>query len=110
MGFYGTKFDELDGQEFIYKEPGITKLAEIASRLEVNFLSSVYSRWAGGKEHRCLSFQAFYIEKYGKSQVEMIKDSNDVNRASLDLANKVKEQRAIVCVVECECRYIRKER
>lgn len=36
MGFYGTKFDEVDGQEFIYKEPGITKLAEIASRLEVN--------------------------------------------------------------------------
>jgi hypothetical protein len=35
VGFYGTKFDELDGQEFIYKEPGITKLAEIASRLEV---------------------------------------------------------------------------
>lgn len=35
MGFYGTKFEEVDGQEFIYKEPGITKLAEIASRLEV---------------------------------------------------------------------------
>ncbi len=35
VGFYGTKFDEFDGQEFIYKEPGITKLAEIASRLEV---------------------------------------------------------------------------
>jgi len=66
VGFYGTKFDEVDGQEFIYKEPGITKLAEIASRLE-----------------------SFYIDKFGKSQVEMIKDSNDVNRASLDLANKV---------------------
>ncbi|CAF4213473.1 unnamed protein product, partial [Rotaria sp. Silwood2] len=65
VGFYGTKFDELDGQEFIYKEPGITKLAEIASRLE-----------------------SFYIDKFGKTQVEMIKDSNDVNRASLDLANK----------------------
>lgn len=36
VGFYGTKFDDVDGQEFIYKEPGITKLAEIASRLEVN--------------------------------------------------------------------------
>ena len=35
-------------------------------------------------------FQSFYIDKYSKSQVEMIKDSNDVNRASLDLANKVK--------------------
>ena len=27
--------------------------------------------------------------------MEIIKDSNDVNRASLDLANKVKEQRAL---------------
>ncbi|CAF5073509.1 unnamed protein product, partial [Rotaria sp. Silwood1] len=30
FGFYGTKFNEVDGQEFIYKEPDITKLAEIA--------------------------------------------------------------------------------
>ncbi|UJR34198.1 hypothetical protein I4U23_021604 [Adineta vaga] len=74
VGFYGTKFDELDGQEFIYKEPGITKLAEIASRLE-----------------------SFYIDKYGKSQVEMIKDSNDVNRASLDLANKKCNHRSSSC-------------
>lgn len=29
------------------------------------------------------------MDKFGKAQVEMIKDSNDVNRASLDLANKV---------------------
>ncbi len=41
VGFYGTKFDELDGQEFIYKEPGITKLAEIASRLEVKLFNSL---------------------------------------------------------------------
>ncbi|CAF3642968.1 unnamed protein product [Adineta steineri] len=74
VGFYGTKFDEFDGQEFIYKEPGITKLAEIASRLE-----------------------SFYIDKFGKSQVEIIKDSNDVNRASLDLANKVKITRVYIC-------------
>jgi hypothetical protein len=43
VGFYGTKFDEFDGQEFIYKEPGITKLAEIASRLEVKFLCEISS-------------------------------------------------------------------
>ncbi len=82
MGFYGTKFDEFDGQEFIYKEPGITKLAEIASRFEVKKRSSLF-------KYLCFVFQSFYIDKFGKSQVEMIKDSNDVNRASLDLANKV---------------------
>jgi len=44
VGFYGTKFDEFDGQEFIYKEPGITKLAEIASRFEVYiFICSLFS-------------------------------------------------------------------
>ena len=32
VGFYGEKFDDLNGEEFIYKEPGITKLAEIAHR------------------------------------------------------------------------------
>ena len=29
VGFYGWRFVDLDGAEFIYKEPGITKLAEI---------------------------------------------------------------------------------
>jgi len=36
VGFYGTKFGDLDEQEFVYKEPAITKLAEISHRLEVN--------------------------------------------------------------------------
>jgi len=35
VGFYGAKFGDLDGQEFVYKEPSITKLSEIAHRLEV---------------------------------------------------------------------------
>ena len=95
MGFYGTKFDEVDGQEFIYKEPGITKLAEIASRLEVNKQKKKSNKQKKNfliheKLSSVLFFQSFYIDKYGKAQVEMIKDSNDVNRASLDLANKVK--------------------
>lgn len=37
VGFYGDKFDDLNGEEFIYKEPGITKLAEIAHRFEALF-------------------------------------------------------------------------
>jgi hypothetical protein len=35
VGFYGEEFCDLDGQEFIYKEPSITKLPEISHRLEV---------------------------------------------------------------------------
>ena len=46
VGFYGGWFAELDGQEFIYKEPAITKLAEISHRLEVNpsLIQHTYSR------------------------------------------------------------------
>lgn len=51
VGFYGTKFGDLDEQEFVYKEPAITKLAEISHRLEVrgfswkfNFFPSVVSQ------------------------------------------------------------------
>lgn len=35
VGFYGSKFGDLDREEFIYKEPTLTKLPEIFSRLEV---------------------------------------------------------------------------
>lgn len=35
VGFYGCRFGDLDEQEFVYKEPSITKLAEISHRLEV---------------------------------------------------------------------------
>lgn len=42
VGFYGSKFGDLDREEFIYKEPTLTKLPEIFSRLEVqmNYMSS----------------------------------------------------------------------
>jgi hypothetical protein len=65
VGFYGKLFDELDGEEFVYKEPGITKLSEIAQRLE-----------------------AFYADKFGNGYVEIMKDSNNVDRKVLD-SNKV---------------------
>uniref|UniRef100_A0A8C1K4X4 Dedicator of cytokinesis 6 n=1 Tax=Cyprinus carpio TaxID=7962 RepID=A0A8C1K4X4_CYPCA len=42
VGFYGCRFGDLDEQEFVYKEPSITKLAEISHRLEVRFCSAVY--------------------------------------------------------------------
>uniref|UniRef100_A0A8C7CK34 Dedicator of cytokinesis 7 n=1 Tax=Oncorhynchus kisutch TaxID=8019 RepID=A0A8C7CK34_ONCKI len=61
VGFYGSKFGDLDEQEFVYKEPAITKLAEVSHRLE-----------------------GFYGERYGEDQVEVIKDSNLVDKCKLD--------------------------
>uniref|UniRef100_A0A452S9V4 Dedicator of cytokinesis 7 n=1 Tax=Ursus americanus TaxID=9643 RepID=A0A452S9V4_URSAM len=60
VGFYGTKFGDLDEQEFVYKEPAITKLAEISHRLE-----------------------GFYGERFGEDVVEVIKDSNPVDKCKL---------------------------
>uniref|UniRef100_A0A8D3E0G2 Dedicator of cytokinesis 6 n=1 Tax=Scophthalmus maximus TaxID=52904 RepID=A0A8D3E0G2_SCOMX len=61
VGFYGCRFGDLDEQEFVYKEPSITKLAEISHRLE-----------------------EFYSEKFGDEVVEIIKDSSPVDRTKLD--------------------------
>ncbi|XP_077326427.1 dedicator of cytokinesis protein 6 isoform X7 [Lithobates pipiens] len=61
VGFYGSKFGDLDEQEFVYKEPSITKLAEISHRLE-----------------------EFYIEQFGEGTVQVVKDSNHVDKTKLD--------------------------
>ncbi|XP_060109207.1 dedicator of cytokinesis protein 6 [Heteronotia binoei] len=61
VGFYGSKFGDLEEQEFVYKEPSITKLAEISHRLE-----------------------EFYAERFGDEVVEIIKDSNPVHKNKLD--------------------------
>ncbi|XP_021100779.1 dedicator of cytokinesis protein 6 isoform X3 [Heterocephalus glaber] len=61
VGFYGARFGDLDEQEFVYKEPSITKLAEISHRLE-----------------------EFYMERFGDDIVEIIKDSNPVDKSKLD--------------------------
>ncbi|XP_071208635.1 dedicator of cytokinesis protein 8-like isoform X2 [Salvelinus alpinus] len=63
VGFYGAKFGDLDEQEFVYKEPGITHLPEISHRLE-----------------------NFYSQCFGDA-LEMIKDSKGIDRSKLD-ANK----------------------
>lgn len=60
VGFYGTRFADMDGIEFIYKEPAITKLSEISYRLD-----------------------AFYTDRFGKGNIEIIKDSNTVNFLSV---------------------------
>ncbi|KJH41274.1 dedicator of cytokinesis [Dictyocaulus viviparus] len=54
VGFYGSRFGDLDGEEYIYKEAPFTKLSEISHRLE-----------------------NFYTDRFGKDIVEIIKDSNN---------------------------------
>ncbi|XP_051525356.1 dedicator of cytokinesis protein 8-like isoform X1 [Myxocyprinus asiaticus] len=61
VGFYGSKFGDLDEREFIYKEPGITHLPEISHRLE-----------------------NFYSQCFGDGVLEMIKDSTPVDRNKLN--------------------------
>ncbi|KAB0406725.1 hypothetical protein E2I00_001547, partial [Balaenoptera physalus] len=61
VGFYGSKFGDLDEKEFIYKEPAITKLPEISHRLE-----------------------GFYSQCFGAEFVEVIKDSAPVDKTKLD--------------------------
>ncbi|XP_076463063.1 dedicator of cytokinesis protein 7-like isoform X1 [Babylonia areolata] len=61
VGFYGAKFGDLDGEEFVYKEQMITKLPEISHRLE-----------------------SFYGDRFGYDFVEIIKDSNTVEKDKLD--------------------------
>lgn len=61
VGFYGPLFADLDNEEFVYKEPFLTKLHEISTRLET-----------------------FYSGRFGPENVEVIKDSNPVDVSKLD--------------------------
>ncbi|XP_026738533.1 dedicator of cytokinesis protein 7 isoform X1 [Trichoplusia ni] len=61
VSFYGARFGDLDGEEFIYKEHALTKLPEIFSRLE-----------------------NFYGARFGVDNVVIIKDSNIVDLSTLD--------------------------
>ncbi|XP_046488292.1 dedicator of cytokinesis protein 7 isoform X2 [Neodiprion pinetum] len=61
VGFYGTRFGDLAGDEFVYKEPTLTKLPEIFSRLE-----------------------NFYAERFGTDNTVIIKDSNPVDPSKLE--------------------------
>lgn len=56
VGFYGSKFGDLDEQEFVYKEPAITKLAEISHRLEVNIRCSFTMFLYLSLQYVCISF------------------------------------------------------
>ena len=73
VGFYGLKFGDLDGEEFIYKEPQLTKLPEISHRLE-----------------------GFYSDRFGPDNFEIIKDSNSVD------VSKLKPEKAYIQITYVE--------
>jgi dedicator of cytokinesis protein 9/10/11 len=60
LAFFGEKFQELDGKEFIYKEPKIVPLADMALRL-----------------------QGFYGNRFPGKAFELIQDSADVDPSRL---------------------------
>jgi hypothetical protein len=60
VGFYGKPFQELDGKEYVYKEPKITRLGEIKERLV-----------------------ELFSEKF-KEPLVFITDSSPVDKAKLD--------------------------
>lgn len=66
VAFFGFKFGDLDGAEFVYKEPALTKLAEISDRLET-----------------------FYTERFGAANVQIIKTSQriDPNQLNPEIAH-----------------------
>uniref|UniRef100_A0A0X3PF35 Dedicator of cytokinesis protein 6 n=1 Tax=Schistocephalus solidus TaxID=70667 RepID=A0A0X3PF35_SCHSO len=61
VGFYGQKFEELNGREFVYKETPLTKLPEVTARLK-----------------------EYYDKRFGDSNVFVLKDSKKVNSQVLD--------------------------
>jgi len=68
VGFYGSQVEELDGKEYIYKEPKITRLGEIQERLKTIF---------------CEKF------KCSEDKLRIITDSNTVDRAKLQIDTEI---------------------
>ncbi|KAI9144507.1 hypothetical protein BKA69DRAFT_1122349 [Paraphysoderma sedebokerense] len=60
IGFFGKRFDDLDGKEFVYKEKTVTQLPEICQRLT-----------------------KLFQEKFG-ADFKLIQDSTKVDRTKLD--------------------------
>jgi len=83
VGFYGRRFEIIDGREYIYREKKIKSLAEVSSR-----------------------FDKLYSRKFGADNVEFISHSAPVDKTKLD-PNKVRDgavlwrrhQRAVVLTV-----------
>ncbi|KNC79152.1 hypothetical protein SARC_08443 [Sphaeroforma arctica JP610] len=61
VAFVGSLFEDIDGAEFVYKEPTVTTLAEVSLRLK-----------------------DFYGGKYGVEKVHLLQDSGPINHDTLD--------------------------
>lgn len=61
VGFYGSRFGDLDEQEFVYKEPAITKLPEISHRLEVRKCCYILDLVHSQKQDRMYLFFFFNV-------------------------------------------------
>ena len=121
--FFGAIFkEELNPRGYVYKEPGLTKLAEVSQRLEQTFKSRsgiACLVWFGlfcfglvcfGLRNCALSPQPrmrFHCcgagprDRYGPDVIEMIQDSKQVDRTKLD-QNKGYIQ---VCLCQCLCHF-----
>ena len=82
VGFYGAGFEELNGKEFIYKEPKITKLSEIKDRLKVWRARSAQATLAA-LLMRALE-QALYEKRFGAGKVEILTTSKTPVASDLD--------------------------
>ena len=60
VAFFGSIFGDIDAEEFIYKEPAITKLPEVSHRLQVRVNSENYIlrklKYFTVKRNLCLKF------------------------------------------------------
>ena len=60
VAFFGSIFGDIDAEEFIYKEPAITKLPEVSHRLQVRVNSENYIlrkwKYLTVKRNLCLKF------------------------------------------------------
>ena len=82
VGFYGARFGDLDGDEYIYKEKALAKLPEIAHRLEVRNHS--INLPLPVTLIQPFLFQNFYGDKFGKDNLIIIKDSKAVELSKLN--------------------------
>ena len=57
VAFFGSIFGDIDTEEFIYKEPAITKLPEVSHRLLVSFSQAIGKLFLKGLD---FSFIAYY--------------------------------------------------
>ena len=64
VGFYGSKFGDLDGEEYIYKEPAITKLPEVSHRLQVSLPHVAYNNTRNSEVQNSTNSVGFHCHRY----------------------------------------------